>query len=197
MAGPTNPLSFGQRQGLGAYTDTRSDLGYGKSVDKFHKPRSKGGAFPYSDEDQYADSADELEIEDEELLRKFVNKIMTPGKSDDSLIGRSADRDAKANGNKPIGPPLGEAGTGMVPFPGMYKKRIQVGGGVNSPTAISPGGYQRTGTKKGWSQAPQQPADDNANVKYSELNSDEDPNIVRLRKVVSHIIDQQNKAEQK
>ena len=152
MAGPTNPLSFGQRQGLGAYTDTRSDLGYGKSVDKFHKPRSKGGAFPYTEEDQYAEADNLEEIEDEELLRKFVNKIMTPGKSDDSLIGRSADRDAKVNGNKPIGPSLGEAGVGMVPFPNMYKKRVQVGGGVNSPTAISPGGYQRSGSKKGWSQ---------------------------------------------
>ena len=197
MAGPTNPLSFGQQQGLGAYTDTRSDLGYGKSVDKFHKPRSKGGAFPYVEEDQYADVGELEEIEDEALLRKFVNKIMNPGKSDDSLIGRSADRDAKVNGNKPIGPSLGESGSGMVPFPGMYKKRLQVGGGVNSPTAISPGGYQRSGTKKGWSQAPVPPADDNANIKYSELEMDEDPNIVRLRKVVNHIIDQQNKAEQK
>ena len=197
MAGPTDPLSFGRRQGLGAYTDTRSDLGYGKSIDKFHKPRSKGGAFPYTDEDQYADVDDLEEIEDEELLRKFVNKIMTPGKSDDSLIGRSVDRDSKANGNKPIGPPLGEAGVGMVPFPGMYKKRLQVGGGVNSPTAISPGGYQRTGSKKGWSQAPEPPADENSNVKFSEIESGEDPSIVRLRKVVSHIIDQQNKAEHK
>ena len=197
MAEPTQPLSFGRRRGLGAYTDTRSDLGYGKSVDRFHKPRSKGGAFPYTDEDPYAGSDGSEEIEDEELLRKFVNKIMTPGKSDDSLIGRSVDRDAKANGNKPVGPPLGEAGTGMVPFPDMYKKRVQVGGGVNSPTAISPGGYQRTGTKRGWSQAPESPADENSNVEYSELESGEDPNMIRLRKVISHIVNQQNMAEQK
>tara|TARA_Y100001937_G_scaffold119507_1_gene175363 strand:+ start:119 stop:697 length:579 start_codon:yes stop_codon:yes gene_type:complete len=192
MPGPSDPISIGQRVGASAYTDPRSDLGYGRSEDKFHKPRSKGGAFPYPENDDYADV--EPEIEDEELLRKLVNKMMNPGKSHDSLIGRSADRDSKANGNKPIGPPLGEAGVGMVPYPDMYKKRIQVGGGVTSPTAIRPGGYQRTGSKKGWSQAPVS-AEDEANVEFSDIESGEDPNLVKLRKVISGIINQQNMAD--
>ena len=36
----------------------------------------------------------------------------------------------------------------------MYKKRLQVGGGVNSPKLVEPGQYNRTGTYRGWSHAP-------------------------------------------
>jgi len=192
---PDDPLSFGLRRGAGAYKDTRDDLGYGRNSNHFHKPRSKGEAFPY------ANVKDEEVIEDEEVmsdedLQKFINKIATPYKSSDSLIKRSRDSMYKAGGNKPVGPSLGEqAGKGLAPFPAMYKKRIQVGGGVNSPMAIDPGQYPRTGTKRGWSLAPEEPALDAANITYSEYESGEDPNLIKLRKVIRYILDQENEAE--
>jgi hypothetical protein len=73
----------------------------------------------------------------------------------------------------------------------MYKKRIQVGGGVNGPMAIRPGIPPRTGTTKGWSRAPVLFGDD---VKYSEIEEGEDANLIKLRKVINYILQQEEDA---
>lgn len=144
---PSSPVSLGRRPGLSH--DGRLDLGYGTSREKFHSSRKKGSSFPY--DEPFEDEA-ELSLTDDQL-EKIYNKIKTPFKSSDFLIGRSADHVTVANGNHPVA--LGEvSGKSLVPFPGMYKKRIQVGGGVNSPKLVSPGQYNRTGTYRGWSHAP-------------------------------------------
>ena len=89
-----------------------------------------------------------------------------------------------ANGNHPIA--LGEAsGVSLVPFPGMYKKRLQVGGGVNSPKLVSPGQYNRTGTLKGWSKAP---VDAHSPLEYDEDTSLEDAALKKVRKIVHSIL---------
>lgn len=190
MNGPDNPTSVGLR--LGRNYDAKKGAGYGRSSDRFHKQRAKGGNFPYAEPVTY----DEESTEDEDLVRKVLNKLRGTADPTDSLIGRSADRFAFQGGNRRVGPDSGinieSAGTGMVPFPGMYKKRLQGGGGVNKPVAYSPGQYPRTGTYRGWSQAPVTPGD---TVKFSEVEDGEDPTIVKLRKVIGDIIRQEEEIE--
>lgn len=177
---PRLPLSLGQRPGLSH--DVRSDLGHGTAVDKHHKPRQKSQTFPYTVDDH--EGAEELVDLDDELLRKVVNKIATPYKSSDSLIGRSADHSARVNGNHPVA--IGESvAKGLVPFPGMYKKRLQVGGGVNSPTLIRPGQYNRTGTYRGWSHAP---VDLEVEMPYDKDVEQEEMALKKVRKLVRSVL---------
>ena len=177
---PRLPLSLGQRPGLSH--DVRSDLGYGIAQDKFHKSRKQGAEFPYT-----VDKHEEVDLEvEEEVLKKILNKYDTPYKSSDHLIGRSADHSARVNGNKPtaIGESTGIA-KGLVPFPAMYKKRAQVGGGVNSPTLIQPGQYNRTGTYRGWSHAP---IDLEADLSYDEETTEDDMALKKIRKLVRSVL---------
>ena len=170
---PSNPLSLGLRPGLSH--DSRKDLGYGLSKEKFHKSRKKASTFPYVENEKLEDV--ELDISVDQL-NKIKNKIATPYKSHDHLIGRSIDHDAKANGNRPIA--IGEvSGKSLVPFPGMYKKRIQVGGGVNSPKLVAPGQYNRTGTYNGWSHSPI-PPEDSGGLEPGEEALEKVRNLVRM-----------------
>ena len=176
---PSSPVSLGPRPGLSH--DSRSDLGYGTSKTKFHAARPKGSEFPY-----------DTPVEEEEVdlgltpsqVKKIRNKVSTPFKSSDFLIGRSIDHVTVANGNHPVA--LGEAsGKSLVPFPGMYKKRMQVGGGVNSPKLVSPGQYNRTGTDRGWSHAPI-PLDTEPKGE-DDLTPDEN-NLEKIRDIVKSIL---------
>ena len=177
---PSLPLSLGQRPGL-SY-DSRTGLGYGLAKDSFHKQRPEAGSFPYKEGSKDLEDLEKLDM-DIDILQKIYNKVSTPFKSSDSLIGRSADHLAKVNGNAPVA--IGEAvAKGLVPFPAMYKKRTQVGGGVNSPKTIRPGQYNLTGTKRGWSQAPAQSAMD---LSYEENNSG-DPALEKVRNIVRLIL---------
>jgi len=174
---PSLPLSLGQRPGL-SY-DSRDGLGYGLSKDTLHKQRAKQNSFPYVEKPEDLENID-MEID---ILQKIYNKISTPFASSDSLIGRSADHLAKVNGNAPVA--IGESvAKGLVPFPAMYKKRIQVGGGVNSPKTISPGQYNLTGTKRGWSQAPAQTVNDSD---FEEYDND-DLSLEKVRNIVKSVL---------
>ena len=180
----------------GSSLDTRQDLGYGRTTKKFHGARTKGAVYPYSEPAEDLEGVDlDLEID---VLQKILNKVKTPYQSDDELIGRSVDHTAKVSGNTPINPvPLGEiaAASGMVPFPTMYKKRIQVGGGVNSPMAIRPGQATRTGTTQGWSRAPEEiGGPEGVNVTFDEYLEGEDETLTKERKVIRGILDQQEDA---
>lgn len=176
---PDLPLSLGQRPGLSH--DSRTGLGYGLSKDKLHQPRAKGNSFPYID----ADEEEEVDLEiSHDTLEKIVNKIATPFASSDPLIGRTSDFSAMANGNVRVG--IGEGvAKGLVPFPNMYKKRVQVGGGVNSPKLVAPGQYNRTGTLRGWSKAP---VDAHSPLEYDEDTSSEDAALKKVRKLVHSIL---------
>ena len=185
--GPDSPVSLGLRPGLSH--DGRQELGYGTTKEKFHSPREKGSNFPYSEPAQdESEEIEELEITDE-LMTKIINRIATPYKSSDALIRRSIDKDSYANGNRPIA--IGEgSGKSLVPFPGMYKKRMQVGGGVNSPKLVAPGQYNRTGTTRGWSHAPipLDPAQD----KEAVLTPDEE-GLQKIRDIVRMVLDSSSK----
>ncbi len=186
--------SIGQRPG--SSLDTRRDLGYGRATTKFHGARTKGAVYPYSEPAENLDDVDlDLEID---VLNKILNKVQTPYETDDEFIGRSVDRTAKVSGNTPINPvPLGEIAVakGMVPFPTMYKQRIQVGGGVNSPQAINPGQQLRIGTVDGWSRAPDDIGGlEGTNVTFDEYQDGEDETLTKVRKVIRGILDQQEEA---
>lgn len=192
---PDSPISIGRRSGRNL--DHRDDLGYGRSSAKFHNPRIKTGTYPYTEEDDWSDVDLDLEIG---VLDRIINKFSTPYKSDDSLIGRSADHNAKVDGNKPLVTVQQEmaVGKGMVPFPAMYKGRVQVGGGVAG------GGHQyvrgtdriKTGTTLGWSHAPEEiGGPDGVDITFDEyINDEEDLNIVKLRKAVRRVLSQQEEA---
>ena len=172
---PRNPLSLGQRPGLSH--DSRTGLGYGLAQDNFHSARSNSQEFPYSEDDH---EEVELDITDD-VLTKIVDKIATPYKSSDHLIGRSADHSAKVSGNSPVAIGEGVAKNSLVPFPNMYKNRLQIGGGVNSPKTISPGQYNRTGTYRGWSHAP-------VGLVDTEDDNGEDPALEKIRKLVKNVL---------
>ena len=190
-----SPISIGRRKGRSL--DHRDDLGYGRSSAKFHKPRTKAATYPYTEDDSYEDVDLDLEIS---VLDKIVNKFSTPYKSDDTLIGRSADHNAMVDGNKPLAAVQQEMAVakGMVPFPAMYKDRVQVGGGVAG------GGHQyvrgddriKTGTTRGWSHAPEEVGGpEGVDITFDEyINDEEDANIVKLRKVVQGVLAQQERA---
>lgn len=177
---PRLPLSLGQRPGLSH--DARTDLGHGVASDKFHKSRKKPEEYPY-----VIDNHEEIDLgEDEEVLKQIFDKYDTPYKSSDHLIGRSADHSARVNGNRPVA--IGEsavASNSLVPFPNMYKKRVQVGGGVNSPKLIAPGQYNRTGTYRGWSHAP---IDLEADLSYEEDATEDDLALRKVRKLVRSVL---------
>lgn len=179
-SGPSSPVSPGPRPGLSH--DGRIELGYGTTKEKFHSSREKNSTFPYVEEPEEDDDLDLGFSIDQ--LEKISNKISTPFKSSDFLIGRSIDSMSMATGNRPLG--LSEAsGTSLVPFPGMYKKRMQVGGGVNSPKLVSPGQYNRTGTYRGWSHAPI-PLDTAPEEK--ENMTPEEEGLEKIRNLVRHVL---------
>jgi len=189
MNGPDSPLSIGPRSGRNF--DTNQGYGYGRSSTRFHEPRAKGSNFPY------AAPVEEIELpsEDEDIVKNVVNKMRGGPDHIDHLSSRSADHFAFIGGNRRVGIANETAGTGMVPFPAMYKKRIQVGGGVNGPMAITPGSALRTGTERGWAHAPLPPRGADNDITFSELEKGEDPSIIKLRKVISGILDQEKENE--
>ena len=188
MKGPNLPVSIGVRPGR-SY-DSNQGFGYGRTSTRFHAPREKAGTFPYSEPPEPSDSFEE----DEEIVDKVINKMRGAPDHRDHLSSRAADRFAFQGGNRRVGI-ANEVATGMVPFPAMYKKRIQVGGGVNSPMAYDPGQYPRTGTERGWSHAPVPPVNANDEIMFSELETGEDPSILKLRKVISSILRQEKENE--
>lgn len=179
-----SPGSLGYRPGLSH--DSRTDLGYATTKQKFHAPRQKGSSFPYEEEPDPIDDLEEPAL-DYETLKKIDNKVSTPYNSHDSLIGRTADSFYLIGGNSRVA--IGEAvAKGMVPFPGMYKKRIQVGGGANSPKLVAPGQYNRTGTYRGWSHAPI-PADEIIHKSEDDyVESTDEDNVEKVRSIVRSIL---------
>ena len=63
---------------IGIPYDSRNDLGYGRTKEKFHKQRSRSQSYPYPEADQFdSDSVDDV-LSDEEA-DKLIQKIPTMG----------------------------------------------------------------------------------------------------------------------
>ena len=84
---------------------------------------------------------------------------------------------------------LGEAiGTSISPMPGMYKKRTQAGGGVNSPKAFTPGSLQQTGSTIGYSH-PHVSLGADRDILFSDIeDEDEELPIKRVRMVIRKML---------
>lgn len=145
--------------------DTRTDLGYGRSSDKYQKPRSRGSNFPYPSPDQIdSDDVDlDLSPEDIEGLVKKVPDLayLAIDPNDDA----STDHFYFAAGNTKLSDcfyrvdsvltEVEVAARSMSPVPGMYKDKDVLFGTQDGPALyIKDHPMKRTGSLKGWSKAP-------------------------------------------
>lgn len=142
--------------------DTRSDLGYGTTVAKFHNPRSADDTFPYV---KQSEPTEPFEQEDE-----FIDAI-----NKKSLAFHQTDPYARMKitpfyfvaGNTKLSDcfwrtehvlnEIAQFSNSLSPIGHMYKKpkTSMTGYGAAFPVQGSAGGtYRRTGEYQGWSKAP-------------------------------------------
>ena len=157
----TGPVSIKQ-QPPGAVPNSRTGLGYGQLEPRHHLSRQSQGSYPYDDEDEHDDvDISDIDIETQKKLRKVINGYL----ANDFLDVKGTDPFYYAAGNTKLGEAVG---TSISPMPSMYKKRIQVGGGANTPKAITPGSLQQTGSTIGYSHP------------HRDINKDTDMNVLQL-----------------
>ena len=182
----TNPVSI-RSQPSGAIPDKRAGLGYGQLEPRHHVPRQDNSSFPYEDPDEHEDvDISDIDPETQAKLRKVINGYL----ANDFLDVKGTDPFYYAAGNTRLGEAVG---TSIAPFPAMYRKRIQVGGGANKPAAIRPGSLQQTGSKIGFSHGHKDIAgDDDINVLQldSEVELDELP-LKKVRLLVRKILEKE------
>lgn len=186
----TGPVSI-RNQKPGAAPNDRGGLGYGQLKPKHHLPRQNQSSYPYKDDDEYEDvDIADIDPEVQADLRKVINGYL----ANDFLDVKGTDPYYYAAGNTSMGK-FGEGvGSSIAPMPNMYKKRIQVGGGSNSPKAFSPGSLQQTGSTIGYSHPHRTLGDDddiNILQMDSEVEMDELP-LKRVRMVIRKILEKEN-----
>ncbi len=96
--------------------DTRNDLGYGRTTQKYHKPRVHGDpTFPYVEPPTEID--DDLVVDDE-TIDSIIQKLQQP-RAYDPLPYNDTEGQYYAAGNTK----LSEASNTMKPIPDLYKNR--------------------------------------------------------------------------
>ena len=113
--------------------DSRNDLGYGRTSNKFHKPRSMGGSYPYGERSEFDI---ETEWEDEETHKAIDSKILHHQKSD-PYSKKSTNPFYFAAGNTKLSDcffrtdeileEVHALSNSLVPVPGMTRKRDNFG----------------------------------------------------------------------
>ena len=165
--------------------DARNDLGYGRSSLRFSKPRRQGSAYPYSmtdEEEEWSEEIEEVEVEDVPL-----------------------GFDSKTQRFMPVMDFYAAAGTDPFYFAGAATKikeelgKYAKGGGgigVTLPASIgsSISGFRTitrpTGTKRGWSQAPD--TDEEMSPKYRLIDFVDDEVTDDIRKFVRYVLTREN-----
>ena len=160
----------------GGSRDSRDGLGFAILQPRFHKPQTLGADFPYDEPDTYEDLG-----EPDEETERAVRSKSTNFKPSDSIPQKSVRPFYFAEGkhfladcfwgiNK-ILVEIAAFGDSMSSVPQQARGRGSSTGGGSFPY---PGGggsnYKRTGTKRGWSQAPPLSI-----VAAEDLYEDEDP----------------------
>lgn len=143
-----------------SYLD-RKGLGYGQLKQSFHAPRKLAGAFPYIDPDKRDIEDVELDNDDYESVDKktYDFPVIDPGKVkvSDPLYYAGAATKLRACFERPSEMLEEIAAIGRIlPVSGEYEED-DTGysiGGYSSAKAFDQRPYKRTGTKKGWSEAP-------------------------------------------
>jgi len=165
----------------GARPNSRTGLGYGQIVSKFHKPKQQSSQYPYQEEDDAEVDVSDIPIDIQSKIRKIVNSYL----ANDFLAINGTDPFYYVAGNTK----LGELASvqGLSPIPGLYKNRIQVGGGANSPKAYSPGSLQQTGSTIGYSHPHRSVGADNE-ISFFDLGDDEDLSLKKVRLIIKNIL---------
>jgi len=150
--------------GLGS-KDARTGLGHGVLDPQYQDPRSEGDNFPYVTPDAYADA---LEADDEDNTEDFdaIRKKGLNFEPSDSFPRKQPKTVYFAEGSnrltdcfwatKTMLAEIAAFGDSMAAIPQMSARKGAVSGGAGS--FPYPGGagtnFKRTGTLRGWSQAP-------------------------------------------
>ena len=168
--------------------DSRSDLGYGRTSNKFHKPRPHGGgSYPYSEKSEH--DVEGTEVDEETHL--VISKKNPKHRQSDPFIKKGTNPFYFAGGNTKlsdcffrIDSVLREVfamANSLVPIPGMTKNRKNFSGGSRaSSSSISGQTLKRTGSEKGFSSAPPE-------IKYDKSVNDEDEVIFNLEDLVKKL----------
>jgi hypothetical protein len=167
--------------------DARNDLGYGRTSNKFHKPRSLGGAYPYQEK---SDFDVETEWDDEDTEQAISSKILKHQKSD-PFSKKGTNPFYFAAGSTKLADcfyrtedvlkEIAHMANSLVPIPGLYKKRTNFSPGTKSSAgSISNKNFKRTGSKKGFASAPPE-------IKYDKNVNDEDEVIFNLEDLVKKL----------
>ena len=178
-------LSIGTRAGLSK--DTRKDLGYGRADTNFHTPRQSFNTFPYMSDGNEPEGV-ELSEDEEDLVRDIVRITLSDYSGFDIGAKNSSDKKTYVSNQRLSTMGEGPSGRSMVPFPKMYSKRIQAGGGATSPKAVSTKSQFRTGTKRGWSNAPIPIV---KGVEFNEIEEDYPQELIKVRNAIKRIIAQE------
>jgi len=168
----------------GARPDSRTGLGYGQLVSKFHKNKKLSSNYPYKDPDKYNVDVSDIPIDIQDKIRKLVRSYL----ANDFLAVKKSDPFYYAAGNTKLGEMV--TGKSISPIPGLYKKRVQVGGGVNSPKAYSPGSLQQTGSTIGYSH-PHRSVGPDKELSYFDLDDEEDLSLKKVKLIIKSILNEE------
>lgn len=161
--------------------DARDDLGYGRSSLRFSKPRRQGSAYPYSMTDEEEERSEEIEeVEVDDVPIAFDSKTQRFMPVTDFYAAAGTDPFYFAGAATKIKEELG--------------KYVKGGGsiGVTLPASVgsSTSGFRTitrpTGTKRGWSQAPD--TDEEMSPKYELIDFVDDEGLDDVRKFVRHVL---------
>ena len=168
--------------------DANLDKGYGRLTPKFHTPRS---FVMYPEEPEVDVEADE-EIDDQ--TRMAVSDKLSDYTPNDFYAKNKNDPFYYVGAATKLGETTAK---GMVPFPNMYKNKQAISGGTSPkyPTGPTRGFQSRslpTGTKKGYSKAPQNSINRDLESPYYRLSdffdADNDEEHVKLvQKMVDYL----------
>lgn len=167
--------------------DSRNDLGYGRTSDKFHKSRSMGGSYPYQEKSEFDTDTD---WEDEDSQEAIDSKIPQHRKSD-PYSKKGTNPFYFAAGNTKLSDcffrsdevleEIYTLSNSLVPIPSMTKNRTNFGGGSRvSSGAVSNQSFRKTGSEKGYASSPPE-------IKYDKNVNDEDERIFNLEDLVKRL----------
>lgn len=184
---PATKVSKGISEPIASRYDARNDLGYGRTSNKFHKPRQMGGVYPYQEKSDYDN---ETEWEDEET-HTIIYKKIPRRKASDPGAKKGINPFYFAAGNLKLSDcflrpdevlkEIHAHSNSLVPIPDMTKRKVRSAvGSTTHSGAISNQNFRRTGTKKGYASPPPE-------IKYDKNVNDEDEVIFNLEDLVKKL----------
>ena len=178
---------------IGIPYDSRNDLGYGRTKEKFHKQRARAQSYPYPEPDLF----DEEEVEEvisDKNIEKMMKKVPTMGyKITDPHDDASAEKFYYVAGNTKLSDCFNRidnvlveveaTGKSINPVPGLHKgKNVMLGTQQGRALYIRSGSPVRTGTYKGWSKA---------HIPYEDEETDNEDHPNTLQDLIKIMLDEE------